>query len=504
MKTKLLSFLFIFSIFVEPIFSQLHNYAIKYGIQGQILIPNTEFPSNAYMLSLYGRGFLKSEIASSLEAEIGVGFGNLSSEDFTKQKWESNIIPLDFRINFSPFTSEVYSPYVYSGLGLLRWYVTNLPTNATNKESGWNLEIPVGGGIEFNINDAVLFDVSAGYAFTTTDNLNNYTNHKNKDGYYYFGFGFTFVDGSDLTDKDKDGLIKKVEEEIGTNSNLYDTDGDHLSDGEEKLTYNTNPLNKDTDFDGLNDFEEVKTYLTDPNSSDSDGDNLSDFQEIFTYKTNPNSKDTDQDELTDGYEVNKYKTNPNSNDSDHDGLLDKEEIFETKTDPNRNDTDGDGIPDGVEVKTLKTNPLDKNDPAKNTYKEYYKSESKDSDTSNSDFQNKLNSNEPIILAGINFVLESSEINSSSEKMLNQTLEALKHDPNLKIEVRGYTDNTGSEKYNLKLSKDRAQVVKEWFVKHGIDFRRIKAVGFGELHPIYDNNTKIGRAKNRRIEIIKIK
>ena len=59
------------------------------------------------------------------------------------------------------------------------------------------------------------------------------------------------------------------------------------------------------------------------------------------------------------------------------------------------------------------------------------------------------------------------------------------------------------KYNLVLSENRALAVKEWYVKNGIDFRRIKIKGLGEANPIGDNKTEIGREMNRRIEIIKI-
>jgi outer membrane protein OmpA-like peptidoglycan-associated protein len=498
MKTKLILIIFLLIPFVK-IFPQLNNYSVKYGLQGQFLIPDTEFPNSAYILSLFGRGFVKYEISTSFETEIGAGIGNLSGEDFSKQKWETDIIPIDFRINFSPFTSQFYSPYVYSGFGLLRWYVTNLPAGQANKESGWNLFIPVGGGIEFNLNDNVLLDLSVGYSFAMTDKLNNYSNNKYNDGYYYFGFGFTFVDGTGLTDEDNDGLSKNIENDIGTNPHLFDTDGDKLSDGEEKLKFNTDPLNKDSDFDELNDYEEVKIYNTDPNAKDSDGDDLTDSQEVLNFKTNPNLKDTDQDGLYDGYEVYKYLTNPKINDTDRDGLLDKEEIFTTKTDPNKKDTDDDGIPDGVEVKTFKSNPLDKNDPGEIKSKEYLKSTL---DASELSFEKKLNSKEPIILEGINFILESAEINSSSEEILNKTLSALNDNKNLNVKIIGYTDNTGSDKHNLQLSLQRADKVKEWLIINGIDFRRITTEGLGSANPIADNSTESGREKNRRIEIIK--
>ena len=75
---------------------------------------------------------------------------------------------------------------------------------------------------------------------------------------------------------------------------------------------------------------------------------------------------------------------------------------------------------------------------------------------------------------------------------------------MKIEIHGYTDNIGDSEYNLKLSEQRAESVKNWFSKKGINSERIFIKGFGEVNPIGDNETEEGQIKNRRIEIIKLK
>ncbi|MFZ1289216.1 MAG: OmpA family protein [Melioribacteraceae bacterium] len=490
--------LYIFLIFTNLNFAQINDYLIKYGIQGNLLIPDSEYKNDAYVLSLLGRGFIKYELTPSWESEVGVGFGNLSGVDFLKEKWETNLIPLDFRINFSPFTSQVYCPYIFSGIGLLRWNVTNLPSNEIIKKSGWDLLIPFGVGIEFSINSNLIIDFSGNYNFTSTDNLNNYSNSKYKDGFYTFGFGFTFVEGGNLTDEDGDGIITKLEEEIGTDPNKFDTDLDGLSDGDEIFLYKTDPLNIDSDNDKLTDFEEIKNFHSDPNSKDSDGDDILDFDEIDQFSTNPNLKDTDHDELSDGYEVYKYNTNPTMNDTDNDGLNDKEEIFTTKTDPNKFDTDEDGVSDAIEVKTLKTNPL-----VKDNHKNFLNLQNDNNTKPNSSFEN-LNSEKPVILQGVQFLISSAEINTVSENILHEILKVLNDNPDLKIEIRGYTDNIGDSNYNLKLSENRAEIVKNWFVKKGINLERIKTKGFGKENPIGDNDTLEGQEKNRRIEIIKIK
>ena len=77
---------------------------------------------------------------------------------------------------------------------------------------------------------------------------------------------------------------------------------------------------------------------------------------------------------------------------------------------------------------------------------------------------------------------------------------LKENPDKKVDLEGYTDSIGSAKYNQGLSERRAVSVKTYLVKKGIDPARITGLGFGETKPIAENNTKEGRAKNRRVEI----
>ena len=66
-------------------------------------------------------------------------------------------------------------------------------------------------------------------------------------------------------------------------------------------------------------------------------------------------------------------------------------------------------------------------------------------------------------------------------------------------MSGHTDNSGAEKFNKKLSMQRAAEVKSYLVENGIDASRLKTVGQGELSPKASNNTSEGRALNRRVE-----
>ena len=74
-------------------------------------------------------------------------------------------------------------------------------------------------------------------------------------------------------------------------------------------------------------------------------------------------------------------------------------------------------------------------------------------------------------------------------------------PALNLRVEGHTDSTGSDKVNMKLSADRAAAVKTLLVSMGIEETRIVSEGYASAMPIDTNDTKEGRAKNRRVEII---
>lgn len=81
---------------------------------------------------------------------------------------------------------------------------------------------------------------------------------------------------------------------------------------------------------------------------------------------------------------------------------------------------------------------------------------------------------------------------------------LSNNPSVTLEISGYTDNTGNEKYNIKLSLSRAKSVTTYLVEKGIMDTRITYKGYGNSKPIAGNNTEKGRMKNRRVEFSIIK
>lgn len=81
---------------------------------------------------------------------------------------------------------------------------------------------------------------------------------------------------------------------------------------------------------------------------------------------------------------------------------------------------------------------------------------------------------------------------------------LKEYPSSKFSIEGHTDSDGSNEFNLRLSDSRAMAVKKYLVEQGIDEFRLSAMGYGESKPIDTNNTKAGKANNRRVEVKLVK
>jgi len=94
-----------------------------------------------------------------------------------------------------------------------------------------------------------------------------------------------------------------------------------------------------------------------------------------------------------------------------------------------------------------------------------------------------------------------EPTADSIAILDQAVDALNRYPQISVELDGHTDSIGTEEYNQGLSERRAQIVYDYLTSHGVDASRITAVrGFGETQPIASNDTKEGRAQNRRTEL----
>jgi outer membrane protein OmpA-like peptidoglycan-associated protein len=109
--------------------------------------------------------------------------------------------------------------------------------------------------------------------------------------------------------------------------------------------------------------------------------------------------------------------------------------------------------------------------------------------------------EVFVLDDVLFEINSYRLNERHTSGLDSLVEILAKNPAIQIQINGHTDNSGNERYNLKLSRDRAEAVAIYLIDHTIEESRIAFEGYGSSRPLVSNETEEGRRKNRRVEII---
>jgi outer membrane protein OmpA-like peptidoglycan-associated protein/opacity protein-like surface antigen len=242
------------------------------------------------------------------------------------------------------------------------------------------------------------------------------------------------------------------------------------------------PLVKDTDGDGIPDSEDNCPNEAGPRENkgcpdkDTDGDGIVDRKDKCPDKAGPPERqgcpeeDADKDGIPDA--TDKCPNDP----EDKDGFEDADGC----PDP---DNDKDGVPD--------TEDKCPNEPeTKNGYQ--------DEDGCPDEVPAPVKQFSGVV-GGINFRRNSADIKASSFPTLKKAVQVFKDYPALRVEISGHTSNEGKREFNMKLSRKRAEAVKDYLVSAGIDEKRIGTIGYGPDKPIADNDTKEGQEKNRRIE-----
>jgi outer membrane protein OmpA-like peptidoglycan-associated protein len=109
----------------------------------------------------------------------------------------------------------------------------------------------------------------------------------------------------------------------------------------------------------------------------------------------------------------------------------------------------------------------------------------------------------IIVNGIRFDVGKSTLKPESMGPINEIFKLMKDNPDLKFSVEGHTDSQGEDDFNMKLSQERAETVRNTLIKMGISSDRLTAKGWGESKPISNNASPEDMANNRRVEFVKI-
>lgn len=394
----------------------------------------------------YGRGFL-----SAAETE------NNSEAYFKTWLWNYTLL-----LKYKLWPSSKLNPYLAAGISAVDIDPKNrngyrLPNRAAEKYDKLNYAVPLGFGLSFFISEIVAIDAEVIYHYSGTDYLDDLKQGSKNDGWTTAALGLSLNFG-----KPKD------------------TDGDGIPD-----KMDADPLHPE-DYDGFEDLDGIPDW-----DNDKDGVLDKDDQEPL----NPEDRD--------GFQDNDGIPDP---DNDADGILDVNDKcpgsdgnLDTKEDydgfqdedgcPDP-DNDGDGIldvddrcPDQAET----FNAYDDEDGCPDTKPEI-----------------AVDKGKAIVLEGVNFASGSATLTQNSMTILDMVFRTLNENPELEVEIRGYTDNTGNYEKNVQLSQHRADSVKQYLVSKGINALRISTKGFGPADPIAPNDTKDGRAKNRRIEFFRVK
>lgn len=105
----------------------------------------------------------------------------------------------------------------------------------------------------------------------------------------------------------------------------------------------------------------------------------------------------------------------------------------------------------------------------------------------------------LTIRDITFEFNSARLTANAQRLMENVVAFLRADSSIRISISGHTDNKGSDAYNLKLSRDRANEVRDYLIGYGIDGSRLDAAGYGESRPVATNDTDEGREFNRRVE-----
>ncbi|MGD9200060.1 MAG: OmpA family protein [Chitinispirillia bacterium] len=424
-------------------------------------------------------------ITPKFQLDIDLNIGGLFSIDTDR----NNTIFLNFALYYTPV--DVFSIFIDWSVQS-RWqnFERNYKwgSDPIMLSPGIRLNTPVGLHITFSGDFGLLTDLRGTGEFWAPD-------HKPVKNWKYktavspkTGFQFVIGWNGPLTpqDSDNDGFQN---EDDRCPKDPEDVDGYEDNDGCPELDNDKDDIpdlndkcpNKREDIDGFEDSDGCP-------DSDNDGDGITDIQDrcpgipedfdgIEDSDGCPDS-DNDKDGIQDSTDNCPNEPEDKDGYQDEDGCLDP-------------DNDKDGIPD------LKDRCP--NDPETINGQ-------KDEDGCPDKLEIKQESNMPKhqILEGVNFSSGSTNLSYSSYTYLEPIIREMKKFPEIEIEIRGHTDSIGKYNTNMNLSKKRAESVKQYLLKNGIHQSRIRSVGYGPSSPIADNRTASGRAKNRRIEIIRIK
>ncbi len=394
------------------------------------------------------------------------GLATVKGTDLAKEPptFSTDILLLSGSLLYSYAVTQDFLPYVGVGLSFLSFspkddngqLLINNRRNIYDKNTfGFNAEA----GINIPVNQQISIQVNSALHFVFSDYLDDVALGKNKDFFSTVSLGISY---SFLSNRD--------------------SDGDGIVDADDKCPQ------EPEDYDGFQDKDGCPDY-------DNDGDGI------------PDTKDQCPDEAEDfdGFQDNDGCPDL---DNDGDGILDKNDKcpneaedfdgFQDEDGCPDFDNDNDGIPDKDdkcpnEAETV--NGYQDDDGCPDVAPDSQKTETK------KELINK--SSDSFTLQGDDiFYANRAEVKPEAYKKLDEIVSQIKKNSEAFWRIEGHMDSQGPEQWIRTMSSKRAEAVYYYFISHGLDASKFTIYGLGDKFPVANNTTEEGRAKNRRIIVIK--
>jgi OmpA-OmpF porin, OOP family len=477
--------LLLFVIINTTAFAQLRRYdafsgTLVFSVEGGAGIAATDYTGS--QLDYMGKAALEFFVPAYSRSSFGLRlFGNAG---FISERQESRT-PSMFRTSVSTTGAGVvyllkagdsFFPYLFAGVGYL-WFDPKddngrpLPGNRRGEYDKQEINYLGEVGVRFLVTENLSFNFSAGTQISPNDYWDDSREGVTNDLMFTFmaGLSFSFFAGKD---SDLDGVPDSRDLCPGTPAGLKvdhrgcppDEDRDGVPDYLDKCL--RTPARVQVDKDGC--------------PLDSDNDGVPDYLDLCPGT--PQGMMVDRsgcpiDEDMDGVPDSKDKCpgTPQGIEVDEYGCP--------------YDDDLDGVPDYLD-KCPKT-------PAGEKVDEHGCSVKGDV------IRVEPDKKEVILSAGASFASGSVNILPAAYEELNVLVMEMKEHPASRWRIEGYTDNMGSDEINRRISRQRAEAVRDYFVSRGISSSRFEVLGFGKGNPVASNNTEEGRAKNRRVRIVRI-
>lgn len=422
---------------------------------------------------------------NAVDVRSGGDFSQKLKDYYGTSDW--NLFPMLSRITAEKYLSDGFTLQLAGSVNSIeRTYISSAFPNSEDKLTyfsiGANLKYDLDGLIEKVFGGTTQYFnpfIYAGGGYASIDSSG--------EGVFTYGFGFNVWLSETV------GLVYQS----GTNQEFANRVPSHY---QHSLGVVFRFGGTDTDGDGLYDKEdacpEVAGLKEFNGCPDSDGDGIKDEDDacpnVAGLASLNGCPDSDEDGIADKDDMcpNEKGTKANNGcpDTDGDGVVDKDDKCASVAGPAANggcpwpDTDGDGVLDKDDNCKNEVGPASNNGCPEPVIAEVAKQQL-------TEFAKTIlfNSGRSAFKTGV------------SDKLDGMVLIMIEY-PKATFMIEGHTDSTGPDALNQKLSDKRAAAVKDYLVKKGVDASRLESKGFGEANPIDTNDTRAGRANNRRVEV----